>query len=99
MSCWYCVGILLVLLLLRWVGAGRVPSWGLPARGHVHGLVADFAGVQEVLPGKVVVAAVLSGRRILGGVKRVRLHRKTPAHLAGYGRDGVFSLGQGSGRD
>ena len=26
----------------------------------------------------------------LGGGKRVRLNRKTPAHLAGYGRDGGF---------
>ena len=33
-------------------------------------------------------ARVLGGKGILGGVKRVRLHRKTPAHLAGFGRDG-----------
>ena len=25
-----------------------------------------------------------------GALKRVRLHRKTPAHFAGYGRDGGF---------
>ena len=28
--------------------ACRVPTWGLPARGHVQGLVAEFAGVEEV---------------------------------------------------
>ena len=33
---------------------------------------------------------VLCGRRFLGGVRRISLHRKTPAHPAGYGRDGGF---------
>ena len=66
--------------------ACRVPTWGLPARGHVQGLLADFAGIG--LPGLVGGAGVLGGGRILGGVKRVRIHRKTPAHLAGIGRDG-----------
>ena len=28
----------------------------------------------------------------LGGVERVPLNRKTPAHLAGYGRDGGFQV-------
>ena len=23
-------------------------TWGLPARGHVHGLIAEFAGIGEV---------------------------------------------------
>ena len=78
--------------------ACRVPTWGLPARGHVQGLVAEFHGVGEVsrgvhvvraqLPGLVGGAGVLGGRRTLGRFERVRLHRKTPAHLAGYGREG-----------
>ena len=28
--------------------ACRVPTWALPARGHVHGLIAEFAGIGEV---------------------------------------------------
>ena len=88
--------------------ACRVPTWGLPSRGHVQGRVAEFAEVGGVprsshvaraqLPGLVGDAGVLVGRRILGCVERVRLHRKTPAHLAGAGM-GVLSLVQGSGRD
>ena len=64
---------------------GLVPTWGLPARGHVQGFVAEFAGVEEVpwsspvthaqLPGLVGGASVLSGRRIVGSEKRVRLQR------------------------
>ena len=88
--------------------ACRVPTWGLPVHGHVQGLVAEFAGVEEVprsshvaraqLPGLVGGARVLAGRRILGGVKRVRPHRKTPStpYLAGMR---VLGLVQGSGRD
>ena len=26
----------------------RLPTWGLPSCGHVQGLVAEFAGVEEV---------------------------------------------------
>ena len=96
----------MVLLLRCWVGsypfgtafACRVSTWGLPVRGHVQGLIAEFAGVGEVsrsvhvdraqLLGLGGVARVLGGRRILGSVERVRLHRKTPAHLAGFGGDG-----------
>ena len=69
--------------------ACRVPTWGLPACGHVQGLIAEFAGAGEVLrgghvdrallPGLVGGAGVSGGRRALGGVKRVRLHRKTPS--------------------
>ena len=56
--------------------ACRLPTWGLPSCGHVRGLVAEFAGVEEVpwsgpvalarLPGLVGGARVLRGRRILG---------------------------------
>ena len=112
MSYWFYLVILLALLLHCWVGslplrycsgrfACRVPTWGLPARGHVQGLVAEFAGVGNVprsshvdrvqLLGLLGGVWVLGGRRILGGVGRVRLHWKTPAHLAGFGRDGSQS--------
>ena len=76
------------------------PTWGLPARGHVQCLIAEFAGVGEVswsvhvdraqLPGLVGGSGVLYGGIILGGVNRGRQHRKTPAHLAGYSRDRGF---------
>ena len=76
-----------------------VPTWGLPARGHVQGLIAEFAGAEEVPRNEHVGRAqlldlvgfgVLCSGRILGAVQRVRLHRKTPAHLGGCGRDGGF---------
>ena len=38
-------------LLLRYCSgklACRVTTWGLPARGHIQGLIAEFAGVGEV---------------------------------------------------
>ena len=69
-----------------------------PACGHVRGLVTEFAGVAEVprsrplahaqLPGLVGGARVLCGRRILGRFNRVRLRRKTAAHITGFGGDG-----------
>ena len=65
-------------------------TWGLPARGHVQGLITEFAGVEEMSRHESVGRAQLPG--LVGGV-----HRKTPAHLAGFG--GVFSFGQRSGRD
>ena len=56
--------------------ACRLPTWGLPSCGHVQGLVAEFAGIEEVSwggpvalarqPGLVGGAGVLRGRRILG---------------------------------
>ena len=55
--------------------ACRVPTWWLPARGHVHGLISEFAGIGEV-----------SRARLSS------LHRKTPAHLAGFGRGWEFSV-------
>ena len=67
----------------------RLPTWGLPSCGHVQGLVAEFAGIEEVpwsgpvalarLLGLVGGAGVLRGWRILGSFKRVRLHRENPA--------------------
>ena len=57
MCCWCCLVILLVLLLRCWVGScpfGTVlvillvePTWSLPARGHGHGLFAEFAFIGE----------------------------------------------------
>ena len=89
--------------------ACRVPTWGLPARGFVHGLVAEFAGMGDVpwgrhvaraqLPSLVGDARVLGGRRILGSVERVRLHRKTQHTLQGLAGMGVLSLVEGSGKD
>ena len=110
MNCWYCLGILLLLLLLCWVGS--CPFGTVLVDLHVGfplgvfrlvvmfgGPIAEFAGVEEVprsspvaraqLPGLVGGARVLGGRRIHGGVKRVRLHRKTPAQLSGFGGDGL----------
>ena len=78
-----------------------MPTWSLPASGHVQGLIAVFAGVEEVprsdhvgraqLPGLVGGSGVLCGGRNHGGVKRVR-EKKAPAHLAGCGRDGGFQF-------
>ena len=74
--------------------ACRVPTCILPARGHVQGLVAEFAGIGEVSHAQF--PDLVDGARVLGGR---RLHRKTPTHLAGFGRVGGFSLVQRSGRD
>ena len=53
--------------------ACRLLTWGLTSCGHVQGLVAEFAGIEEVpwsgLPGLVGGARVLRGKRILGGLK------------------------------
>ena len=75
MSCWYCLGILLVQLLY-WVVS-------CPFGTALVNLLVGF-----LLP--LGVAGVLSGRSVFGSVKRVRLHRKTPAHLTAYGRDEGF---------
>ena len=78
--------------------ACRVPTWGLPAHGHAQGLLAELAGAGEVprggqvqrarLPGLVGGARVSGSGRALGG----RLLRNPPAHLAGYGTEGSFSV-------
>ena len=63
--------------------ACRTPTWRLPVSGHVAGLVAGTSWeVQEAVAEGV-------GRRVRwvsgsgSGRKRIRLNRKTPAHLAG----------------
>ena len=88
--------------------ACRVPTWGLPARGDVQGLIAKFAGVEEVsrnehvgralLPGLVGGSRVLCSGRILGNVQSVRQNSKTPAHLAGCGSI-ILWTGLGLGRN
>ena len=56
--------------------ASRVPTWRLPVPGHVAGLVT-VADVAEVGEGVSWVSGSGPGR------KRIRLNRKTSAHLAG----------------
>ena len=120
MNCWYCLGILLILLLHCCVESCpfgicsgkfscRVPTWGLSARGHVQGLVAEFAGVEEVPRGVLVAraqllglvggAGVLGGRRILGGVKKSSATQEIQHTLQDLAGMGVLSLVQGFGRD
>ena len=67
--------------------AGRVPTWRLPADCRAAGLVTE--GVEEVgaLTDCDVGGTWISGPG--GGVKRVRLRRKNPAHLA---RHGIFEI-------
>ena len=47
--------------------ACRLPTWGLPACGHVRGLVTEFAGVEEVPRSRPVAHAQLPG--LVGGAK------------------------------
>ena len=74
-------------LLLRYCAARfacLTPDWRLPVHGSVGNLVAAYsdadrrAAVDEV--GRDVYWVSGSGP----GRKRIRLNRKTPAHLAGY---------------
>ena len=64
--------------------ARLTPSWRLPVPGSVVHLVAAYSGagrrasVDEVGQGVHWVSGSGSGR------KRIRLNRKTPAHLVGY---------------
>ena len=64
--------------------ANRTPTWRLPVFGHVVDLVAAAAGVvQETLAdGDRQEVHWVSGSG--PGRKRIRLNRKTPAHLAGF---------------
>ena len=72
--------------------ARRVPTWRLPENGNV----ASFLASGEVVwGGPSALSAALGGAGVClargsgGGVKRVRLYRKTPAHLARQGFSGV----------
>ena len=68
--------------------ARRIPTWCLPVRGSVAGFLAsrDLIGSRPCALSTALGAASVclpggSGR----GVKRVRLYKKTPAHLAKQG--------------
>ena len=72
--------------------ARRIPTWCLPVRGSVAGFLAsrDLIGSRPCALSTALGAASVclpggSGR----GVKRVRLYKKTPAHLAQQGVSGV----------
>ena len=92
------------LLPLRYCAgrfAGRIPTWRLPVGWHVIGLVTHESGGDAVVldghcapvpvPGLRGDAGVdwVSGPG--GGVKRVRLNRKTPAFLVRHGIWGIQS--------
>ena len=71
------------------------PTWRLPDKGHVCELVTDGVLGARVLggdgicrvsfPRSVGPAGGSCESRVLGGFKRIRLNRKTPAHLARLG--------------
>ena len=75
--------------------AWKLPTWRLPDRGRVRDLVADsvddarFLGRDRLGGDSFLPPDGRAGDsfddRVLGGVKRIRLNRKTPAHLARVG--------------
>ena len=72
--------------------ACRIPTWRLPRSGRVPSLVASWGPVRGghgALSSALGRAGVYPGGGSGGGAKRVRLHRKTPAHLARQGVLGV----------
>ena len=82
--------------------ACKFPTWKLLDRGHVCELVTEGVSDGRVLGGDGVCrvpfpfsaggAGVLCDGRVLGGFQRIRLNRKTPAHLARHGsRESVSS--------
>ena len=82
-------------LPLRYFSEGfarRVPTWCLPVRGSVASFLASGGLVRG---GPCALSSALGGAGVClargsgGGVKRVRLNRKTPAHLARQGISGV----------
>ena len=68
--------------------ARKIPTWRLPESGSVASLLASG---ELVWGGPSALSAALGGAGVClargsgGGVERVRLHRKTPAHLARQG--------------
>ena len=68
--------------------AREVPTWRLPGRGSVASFLASGKLVRG---GPCALSAALGGAGVClasgsgGGVQRVRLFRKTPAHLARQG--------------
>ena len=72
--------------------ARKVPTWCLPGDGSVASFVASgglVRGSLSALSAALGGADVCLARGSRGGVKRVRLYRKTPAHLARQGILGV----------
>ena len=78
-----------------------IPPWRLPTDGHVADLVTDGSEEVGLVRVEHTVLAVMPGFEggdgsdwisgSGGGVKRVRLHRQTPAHLVRHGVLGVQS--------
>ena len=64
--------------------ACRTPTWRLPVSGHVAGLVTAVVEAS----GDAVVGGALQAVHWVSGSgprrKRMRLNRKTPAHLSGF---------------
>ena len=72
--------------------ARRNPTWRLPESGNVASFLASgelVRGGPSALSAALGNAGVCLARGSGGGVKRVRLYRKTPAHLARQGLQGV----------
>ena len=75
--------------------ACKLPTWRLPHRGHVCELVTEGVIGARVLgddgiggdlfPHSVGRAGGSFENRVLGSFLRIRLNRKTPAHLARFG--------------
>ena len=75
--------------------AWKLPTWRLLDRGHVRDLIVDSVNGARLLgcvrmggdlfPPPVSRAGGSFDGRVLGCVKRIRLNRKTPAHLARIG--------------
>ena len=95
LRCWR--AILAGTLPLRYCAARfacRTPTWRLPESGHVAGLVTAVAGVE----GEAVVDCAADEVSWVSGSgpgrKRIRLNRKTPAHLViSMVRSHVFGRG------
>ena len=64
--------------------ACMTPSWRLPALGSVRSLVAAYSDAGHMVVADEVDRGVFWGSGSGPGRKRIRLIRKTPAHLAGY---------------
>ena len=64
--------------------ACMTPSWRLPVHGSVHDLVAAFSNAGHRVAVDEVDRDVFWVSGSGPGRKRIRLNRKTPAHLVGY---------------
>ena len=74
--------------------ARRIPTWRLPEGGTVPSFLASRGlvwGGPSALSSALGGAGVYLGSGSGGDVKRVRLYRKTPAHLARQGFSGVHA--------